>query len=514
MIDSISEDESAPTRSVRVAYFWWLTLLFGAHRFYVGKWLTALVYPVLVLLFIAFLAWFTPDQMLYFGLFYFALLLVDAYIIPRLVRQRNEWFAEDLRVHPDRYLIPDSDDIAPWARGHLKKEGSTFGNATRAYFFFWFVPLLTGVVAAQLHSLELLIIPIVVLGAIGLIGTLDQILEHHPTVLEIPGVGPAIERVAAMRAHFWEYEPKISSAIWGLFRHWRKFRPYWTLALIVAATVIIESVISYNDNFDHIETTDAAWIIGFTAVLAGAVVLANLVPITALSFHYSLSGKRTRLRFMTVGAFVATIMGYTLSSIEEDHQRGAGTSPSYLSAIRLEKRLEDQGFREELMVKMDVFLWYYINENIDPKVMNDDLRNLLAGTAPNDETKAFEIIENDEWAAMVYYHDTAKCNLKEPDEGVDPSLQQKYSLLAAVIKNTEDVKLAKLVEFQDGTNYEDIDIIELIDYVSTKQIFYRWNETLDHYVSKPECRSLLCGGAFGKCPNRKEEVPSWWQYLP
>ena len=182
-------------------------------------------------------------------------------------------------------------------------------------------------------------------------------LAPHPTVLEIPGVGPAIERVAAMRAHYWYEEPKILGAVWGPFRHWKKFRPYWTLALIVAATVIIEGVISFGENNRHLQPADAVGIILATALLAGIEGLANLVPITALSFHYSLSGKRTRLRCMTLGAVIALI-GYKLSSFEEAHEAGAGKIPSFVSSWRLEKRMGQPGFRDELRDKMDIFLWY------------------------------------------------------------------------------------------------------------------------------------------------------------
>lgn len=343
-------------------------------------------------------------------------------------------------------------------------------------------------------------IPIVVLVAIGLVGTLDQMLEHQPALLEIPGVGPALERVAEMRAHYWENEPKISSSAWGLFRHWKDYKPYWTLALVVAATVVIEGLISYDANTRFIEPTGSLWIVVVAAIIAAIVVLVNLVPITALSFHYSLSGKRTRLRFMTVGAVVATIVGFYIPSFtiqEEGTKEYAGKIPTLISKMRLDRRMKDPEFRNELIVKMDVFLWYYINENIDEKVMNEDFRNLLVGLAPNDESDAFEIMEFDDFAVIVNYNDDPNCKFKD-EAGVEiPAMG--YSLLAFIEKNTDEVKMQKLQVYGDLQYLTDEEVLEVVSHVSNKNINYSWTEDLNRYVEDPNCRVLICDEGAG-CP--------------
>lgn len=511
---------SAPSLSNKLAYFWWLTLFFGAHRFYLGKWLTGLLYPLYLLVFIGVIDFLTLDQVIFTLLFYLALLLMDAFFIPRWVRQRNEWFQQDFKAHPNRYTISDSQDIAPWARGQARKSNfGLIGSIILVYFFFWFVPFITGVWAAELQSLEVLIIPIVVIAAIGLIGTLDQMLKHQPAILEIPGAGPALERVAAMRAHFWQHEPKISRSIWGLFRHPKQYKPYWTLTLVVAATVVIEGFIAYENNTQFIELTEAAMIVGIAALMAGFIVLANLVPITTLSFHYSLSGKRTRLRFMTVGALVATILGYNTSltsltsstPLAEQGESAAGKIPSFLSRKRLENRMKNPVFRTALRSNMDVFLWYYLNEDIDQAQMNEEFRRLLIGIMPNDESDAFEIIERDEWAAVVYYHAEAGCNFDDQKISSDQSLEidqdvlveqvelPKYSPLAVVVKNTGLLKLAKLqylpehLEFEDFEMLEDNKKLDVIAYVNDRMIYYQWDKFLNTYIDQPACHtSLLC----------------------
>ena len=493
--------------SARTAYYWLLTLFFGAHRFYVGKWLTGSFYAVLAVMVLPALVGGWPELWRYFVAFYALLLVVDAALIPGWVKRRNEWFAEDFKARPNHYVIPATSDIAPWARGRSKKGKRhlirNYLVMSRNQWIFLGLPFATGFVAAQLHSLELFIIPIVVLAAIGLISTLDRILAHHPAALEIPGVGPAIERVAAMRSYFWENEPRIGGAVWGLFRHWKDFRPYWTLALVVTATVVIEGVIAWGDNNEYIGLLDSALIIGVTALLAGVVVLVNLVPITAVSFHYSLSGRRTILRFMTVGAVIATVFGYTISSKieEESFDPAAGRIPSFVSSWRLEKRMENPDFRNDLTEKMDIFLWYFHDLDEDATTVNADFRNLLQGLLPNDETDALEFIDTGDWAVVVYHHPNGACHLEKTDESGDQietssEILPRYSLLAFVFKNTEDMKWATLDYIRNDPQYEGLDPLSVdplgvINIVSSAGIYYQWSDDLSKWIANPECQSLL-----------------------
>ena len=283
-----------------------------------------------------------------------------------------------------------------------------------------------------------------------------------------------MEILQEQRAHFWEEEPRILGAVWGLFRHWKKFKPYWTLALVVAATVVIEGVISFNENSRYLELADAGLIIGVTAILAAIVALANLVPITALSFHYSLSGRRTRLRFMTLVAVIATLVGYKLTSFEEARDDGGGKIPSFVSNWRLESRMENPGFRNELRDKIDIFLWYYHDLEVDMDEVNQDFRDLLRGLVPNDEADAFQVMDTGAWALVVYHHRGARCNLDDPGDGADADAAElpKYSPLAFAFKNTDEMKRARLELLREEAAEEDIDPSDLdplyvIDQVSS-----------------------------------------------
>ena len=256
---------------------------------YLGKWLSGALIPVI---FFSVAAVLDEDTV---GIVYVCFLLIEMAFLRRWTTVANENIVAEFELHPERFLIPDEEHIAPWARGRDKSGGIGFNAAgRRVLFFFLILPGFTGYAAAQLHSLELLIIPIVLLAAIGLITSMDKTLARFPTLMEVPGVGPALERVEAMRAHYWEHEPKISEALWGLFRHGlTRYRPYWSLVSIVVATVIIEGIINYEDNTSYIPLLEAARIVGITALLAASITLLNLVPVTALAFQYSLSGKNT-----------------------------------------------------------------------------------------------------------------------------------------------------------------------------------------------------------------------------
>jgi hypothetical protein len=380
--------------------------------------------------------------------------------------------------------------ISHRGRGDVgKKQGSVLANTFRNYLFFWIIPGLTGTAAAQFRSLELLTIPIVILVSIGLLDSLDQKLARYPAVLEIPGVGPALERVASLRAHYWENEPKIRSAFKQLFLQARtQYKPYWGLAGIIAATVIIEGVITFEDNTSYIPPLGAVEIVGTAAVVAAVVALINLVPITALSYHYSLSGNRRRLGFMTVGALVATITGYAGNDFffsEDARNPGSGTLPSYLSAQRLAKRMQDPAFGEELLVKMDVFLNYYINTEIPEEVMREDLGNLLVGIAPNDEPSAFGVLVSDRWAGILYHHAGAGCS----SEGYN-----NFSLLAVVSIPTEE---QRITELELLANDENNPILDVVDYIARKEIYYSWNDVpevpggLHEYITSEDCQSLI-----------------------
>ena len=504
--DPAQTPEGLPQRSLLVAFGLLLGMGYlGAHRFYLGKWVSGALIPVLWGSLLPFVE--LKVALGLYGLF----LVVDGLLISRWVRRKNAALAEEFIEHPEHFLIADAEHIAPWARGRDKR--STLGpraSALRTAIFFLALPGFTGYWAAQLHSLELLIIPLVLLAAIGLISSLDQTLARFPTVLEIPGVGPALERVAAMRAHYWEHEPKVLEALWGLFRYARtRYRPYWSLVSIVIATVIIEAILNFEDNTNYIDTIDTVRIVGITVLIAAGITLLNVVPVTALAFHYSLSGKSTRLKMMTVGALAFTILGYA-GSTYFDKKDGSGAIPSKLSAMRLDSRMTDPKFRREIRSRLEFFLNYYVGSKTTESKMQEQLSMLMQSIAPNDEAVAFGVTAYENWRSVQYYHSNGAC-FTHPDtgilmdakqlskvtlelEGTEYEIPQPYSLLAVIRKLSPDEEEVRLNELRaEGKSW-----LQVAKAMDEKVVYYSWQDLPDWQqyffgdAILEACRALLC----------------------
>jgi TM2 domain-containing membrane protein YozV len=539
-IEKSSPEVHLPTRSKLIAYLLLIPgLLYGLHRFYVGKWRTGILIPI-ANVFTGFVAVAVvgeegADEVI--GLFVYvwgAILVADGWFLRRWVAEFNQKQITEYELHPERFHIEDADHIAPWARGRAKKEKLGFFASRirllRNYFFFLFLPMFTGFAASQTHSVELLMIPIVVLVAIGLIGSLDKTLTRHPTVMEIPGVGQSLERVAAMRALYWNKEPSVFGAFKGLFfRGLKEYKVYWVIASVVMATVIINGILSYEVNTDHIETLMAVQIVGWTAFISAIAVLINLIPITALSFHYSLSGKTTRLGFMTVVAISATILGYLGNEKRLD---GSNLEPSMLSAARIHERMKDTEYKSLVKAKMTFFLGHYMdfpirqheafidedgnyvdeagkplddaNNPIDEATMGKVFRELVGGIAPDDEKEAFGVIVEDRWIAIVYHHNSGQCRISSTDatlgsyrqiEPVIPDPEVAVSsgpldILAVGYRPTEE-NLEKEIE---GLAKGGMSQLQIVRYMDEQIAFFNnkemGSELLEAYIL-PGCRMLI-----------------------
>ena len=440
VIDPEAPELHLPSRSMLNAYVLLLPgVFFGIHRFYVGKWRTGLLYLPGLFFLLFLIADLLPEDVVFevFKLIFLAVLLADGWFLRRWVAEFNQKFVTEYEMYPERYQIEDAEHIAPWARGRAKKVKlgliARINKLSRNYVFFLILPFANGLAASHFESVELLMIPIVILIIIGLIGSLDKTLVRYPTIQEIPGVGQALGRVDAMRKLYWEKEPNVLGAFKGLFmKAGKEYKPYWGIASIVFASVIISGLMSHEVNLAFIDPYVAVKIIGFTAMFAAAVILVNLVPVTALSFHYSLSGKTTRLGFMTLLAIFATFSGFIgekklVTVIEfvfgdefstEETTDGSGAIPKYLSRKRIDERMKHADFQKELKKRMAFFLGYYMEPKtteieIDQKPVEIELRevfsDLMSKLAPNDESTAFGVFVEDEWLAIVYHHDNGQC---------------------------------------------------------------------------------------------------------
>ena len=519
-----------PSRSLLKAYCLLIPgIITGIHRFYVGKWRSGSLFFVgnMIMLFMA--GVFIENDLVAYSILsvWLLIFLLDGWFLRQWVTDFNQSSIDDYELHPQRYTIEDSERIAPWARGRAKKVKLGFFASKirimRNYFFFLILPGINGWAASEYESVELLMIPIVILIIIGLIGSLDKTLSRYPTIQEIPGVGQALGRVEEMRKLYWEKEPNVIGAFWGLFRRaGKEYKPYWGIASIVFATVVINGLMSYEENSEYIDTFVAAKIVLFTALFAGIVILINLVPITALSFHYSLSGKTTRLGFMTLLAIMSTVLMYTTANLRSHEHGGTGSVPTYLSGARLEERMKDTEFQEELKKRITFFFSYYVEQNTPEQEQSAVLSDLLSNLAPNDESSAFGVIVEEKWTAILYHHSKGQCytikdtpanfarrifnaeNLDNEQKALNQYVKgdettpdiyeyisEPFSILAIAPRFTSQEKSANILELINKHYDEPLLIAKGIN---RKKVYYTWANAVAPELSKdiPEgCRELM-----------------------
>ncbi|MDJ0911007.1 MAG: TM2 domain-containing protein [Woeseiaceae bacterium] len=388
-----------PVKSIRVAYVLALLAgLFGAHRLYLGRWLSGLAYmAVLTLAMIAY------EKYLVYALG--AVLIVDLLFIPRLTVKRNEELAIEFAEHPERFVVSDAEEIAPWATESKGGIRYVLGTPWRIFQFIFFPILFTASVVVT-GSYEFVVFPVIILLASGLITSLDVVAARYPALLEVPGFEQALDRVAEMRQYYWENEPKLGTSLWGMIRRARsEYAPFWKIAGIIALAVVIDSVLSFEDDYSpYLSVGDAAIVITTHVVFIVGAVLLILSPLSALSFHYSLSGKRVRLRVLTVAALVGIgVMMWVGVKIE----RGDDV-PAVLSEQRLELRMEYENFARALHDNIGMFLSYYplgfsaeappgqqcfVEIGDEHCAPTEWLREVIKGVAPNDESEAFRLVD-------------------------------------------------------------------------------------------------------------------------
>lgn len=397
---------ATPVKSIGMAYALLILAGFvGAHRFYVEKWFSALGYVLVFFATLILLGELTLLIMI--GL----ALVADAILLPRLTRQANERIATNLEKDPDYYRHRADGEIAPWAL--VEKTG--FWDALSAparIASFILLPMLFTALMLMMDMYELVVFPVIILLATGLVTSLDEIARRHPTMLQLPGVEPALEHVRQMKAYYWEHEPSLRTPFLRVFTRARtEFKPYWKIVGLMMLAILLDLVWSFEENYTpYINFGDAAFIIIFQIVVCGYAVLIFLSQLSALSFHYSLAGKRIRLRFLTVAALAVTGASFGLGIWFSNMP---GWVP-FLSEVRLEERMKDEEFQHAVVDYSSMFIMYYRPEEPDPEEMplkpeqkricNDPismnscmhtewLRELLGGIAPNDENNAFQVFD-------------------------------------------------------------------------------------------------------------------------
>lgn len=390
----------APVKPISTAY---LLLVFagllGAHRFYLGKWLSGLAYLAVLL------AALIADEKLVL-LASVAGLVVDAFLLPRLTAEHNQHVAADFAANPQHYRRDLDATIAPWARE--EKTGILdWLKAPGRFFSFIVLPVIYTMLMVQTGNYEFIVFPVIMLLATGLVTSLDEIAHRHPTVFKLPGIEDALDRFREMKQYYWDHEPLLRTPLLRVFTRARtEFAPYWKIVGLIVLAILIDLIFSFEDDYGPHLGLSEAWgvILGHVLINAYAVLIL-LSQLSALSFHYSLSGKRVRLRIFTLVALAMTGLSF---AVYMDLRNDPG-EVSMLSEQRVSLRMKDDEFLQRLLETSEMVILYYPSALNDPSPSEHSLcrdirqrnecqptqrlRELLKGIAPNDETGAFHVFD-------------------------------------------------------------------------------------------------------------------------
>lgn len=219
---------------------------------------------------------------------------------------------------------------------------------------------------------------------------------------------------------------------------------------------------------------------------------------------------------MTLGAVLATVAGYS-GTTYLGSQEGAGTIPSKLSAMRLDARMQDPQYREEVKKRLEFFLNYYVGSEIGASKMRNELTGLMQSIAPNDEIDAFGVADRENWSFVQYFHDHGVC-VTDPMDGfiktrdnllmegededgntvpVPPEMHselESYSVLALVHKPTDEEELERFDLLMDLHE----NILDAVKAMDEKSAYYSWDDLSEKKQEffadalSPACRALLC----------------------
>lgn len=293
-------------------------------------------------------------------------------------------------------------EIAPWARQRKRGRKRFFDiiSAPMRVLTFVSAPAAVAFAAVFTRLPELVVFPVFILLATGFIGSLPTLVERYTVLGNIPGIDFAMRQYDRLRAYYFEHEPTIfGSGLGVIVRALTEYRPYWNFVGLLTAVLVIDIAVSYGDTYPpYLSVGDAAEVLAIQILFVCLITMSVLVPLTAVSFRYNLSGKRRRLRVLSVIALAVTALA-VWGGIEAERHDG---EPSLLSRDRIELRMEKPDFREALGDTMQMFLVYQTflgntsAEATKSAELTSKFQKLLQGIAPDDEAEAFAVTRYDD----------------------------------------------------------------------------------------------------------------------
>jgi len=369
----------ARPKSLAFAYFLWLFLgVFGAHRFYLGRWFTGFLYLI---------------SYGFFGLGW----LLDGLLLPWLVSWTNRRRAAQpvAEMEPPEVLpVPD------WA---ARRRGFRPLEAVLRLLFFAIGPMIYSTFALLLDLWELLVIMAATLIVCALLRHVEDLLSRYPAVENVPMVGDALKYLQNLSLFYREHEPAHFLyyllypvlAPFALFYSPVARQEFGRFARLVGGVMLVVLArigLSYFSIYPPYLGLFEAFIISFTVAffimfLTGFF----LIPTVTTALTLNATNQQGQFRVLV---FIGLLMGVPVAI-------GASLvlQVKILQYELVKQRLAKTAFRDDLAESAAMFLGYWARhhkEAPDRPAPDKDLtarwQRHLGGMMPAEETRAYRVI--------------------------------------------------------------------------------------------------------------------------
>jgi TM2 domain-containing membrane protein YozV len=408
-------------KSLPLAYLLWLFLgIFGAHRYYLGKWFTGFIYTIS------------------FGLYGIGWML-DALLLPFLVkgvntRRQAAALTEEVKARPrlarieeyEEAVVLDEERPRALRRARLEQVEEEILEAEPVeaewaakpsplwpvefvlrLAFFLVGPCFFTVAALMLELWQLLALMAASLAVIGFIGGADVLMRRYPGLGRIPFLSGVMKPLADTTDYYRRNRPfpfvyylfyPLAAPITLFYSSAarREFTAFAKLAGGLALVVIAPLGLSYFSVYPpHLGPEDAVFNILFHAVIIFILIVLYFIPTVTTALTLNATNSKIQLRILiVVGLISALPMGivYFVTS----------KAPlSFAASQLLDRRLQKTSFQEELTTETAMFFNW-----LRPQLKNDSGKNivvaekltekyqrLIGGIVIGSEARAFKVLE-------------------------------------------------------------------------------------------------------------------------
>jgi TM2 domain-containing membrane protein YozV len=435
---SVIMPAARPPKSLVLAYLFWFFLgVFGAHRFYLGKWFTGFIYAIS------------------FGCYGIGWCL-DAVLLPFLVKRVNDRRqAEAVALEEERprrrkvrqeyeeAIVLDAemprarrrvaveeeeyeeaiilDDVPPAADWAGQRSPLWVVDFILRLGFFLVAPCFFTVTALMLELWQLLAVMAASLAVIGFIGGADVLLRRYPALAQVPFLSgimkPLVETTEFYRRHrpfpflyylFYPVTAPISLFYSPAAR--REFTTFAKLAGGLSLVVIAPIGLSYFSVYPPHLGPEAAMInILFHAFIILVLIVLFFIPTVTTALTLNAANAKIQLRVLVIVGLVSALpMGLVYFF--------AMKAPvSFAGSQLLNMRLETASFREELTTETAMFFdfWRSRLQNkpgknivVDEK-LTERYQRSIGGIVVGNEARAFKVLEwgqdQETWLAVAVW---------------------------------------------------------------------------------------------------------------